>query len=93
MGIAKLRGLNDSFSHTHNLSSYSSEVSDNREVTKANLNPSKAPSKGELTSKDISLKKFYLLGAKSCYNGKRCKGLKKKKEFLVMANKGKWWCP
>jgi len=35
------------------------------------------------------LKKFYLLGAKSCYNGKRCKGLKKKKEFLVMANKGK----
>jgi len=33
------------------------------------------------------LKKFYLLGAKTCYNGKRCKGLKKKKEFLVMANK------
>jgi len=52
------------------------------------MNPSKAPSKGELTSKDISLKKFYLLGAKTCYNGKRCKGLKKKKEFLVMANKG-----
>ena len=56
------------------------------------LIPFKAPSKGELTSKDISLKKFYLLGAKSCYNGKRCKGLKKKKEFLVMANKGKTKC-